>query len=150
VLLWGIIIWFEAQFREETIISRTDLISGKYTSGLLLLPLISALIGLPPFIGFWSKWVILVSAIKAQLFLGVVIFLFGSILSSVYYLRLLKVSFFEKKKLNLKWFTQHSQDILSVWVISFLVVLLLYFSVDPKFLLLLCQKIVLNLVFVSY
>lgn len=150
LIIWGIIIWIEFQLVEDTIITRTDLMSGKYTSGLILLPLLSSLIGLPPFIGFWSKWVILVSAIKAQLFLGVIFFILGSIISSVYYLRLLKISFFEKQHLNLKWISKKEQDFFFLWCICFLLVILLYFSVDPNLLLFICQKIVLNLIFVSF
>lgn len=150
VIIWGLIIWFESQLPQNHIITRTDLISGKYTSGLILLPLLSSLIGLPPFIGFWSKWVILLSAIKAQLFLGVLFFILGSIISSFYYLRILKISFFEKTHLNLKWLNNREQDFIFLWCISFLSVLLLYLSIDPNFLLLICQKIVLNLIFVAY
>lgn len=150
LIIWGLIIWIENQLIEDTIITRVDLISGKYTSNLILLPLISSLIGLPPFIGFWSKWVILLSAVKAQLFLGVFIFIFGSIVSSFYYLRLLKISFFEKKKINLKWLSKKEQNFIFLWCISFLTIMLLYLSLNPNLLLLICQKIALSLIFVSY
>lgn len=57
--------------------------------GLLLLfgIMISALIGLPPFPGFWAKWELVMQLASAELYAWIVIILLGSVLEAAYLFR---------------------------------------------------------------
>jgi len=55
-----------------------------------------AIIGLPPFAGFWSKLYVLTSVAKGGFLATVVIILFSSIIEAVYYLRVISRLYFKK------------------------------------------------------
>ena len=72
--------------------------------------------GIPPLAGFFSKLFLFITAIKAQYF-GLIFFsILVSILSSFYYLRMIKIIFFEKisKKLFVNQITKLNSIILVV------------------------------------
>lgn len=54
---------------------------------LLLGLFIAALLGLPPFAGFWGKWALVMFLAKKQMFVWIVFLLIGSLLEAVYLLR---------------------------------------------------------------
>ena len=58
--------------------------------------LLFSLAGLPPLSGFFGKLYILISAIESDLYLLAVIAVITSIISAFYYLRIIKVMFFDK------------------------------------------------------
>ena len=55
-----------------------------------------SLAGLPPLSGFFGKLYILISAIESDLYLLAIIAVITSIISAFYYLRIIKVMFFDK------------------------------------------------------
>jgi len=55
-----------------------------------------SIMGLPPFGGFISKFLMIYASVQADMFLLPGLILFGSILGGVYYLRLVRLLFFEK------------------------------------------------------
>lgn len=55
-----------------------------------------AIIGLPPFAGFWSKLYILTSVAKGGFLASVVLILFSGIIEAVYYLRVISRLYFKK------------------------------------------------------
>ncbi len=55
-----------------------------------------SLIGLPPLAGFFAKWHVFLAAIEAQLYLLAVIGVFASAVSAFYYLRIIKIMFFDE------------------------------------------------------
>lgn len=55
---------------------------------------------IPPVSGFFGKYVYLVGILDVNLFFGGLILLFGSVLSSIVYLRILKIMFFTDDKYN--------------------------------------------------
>ena len=63
-----------------------------------------AIIGLPPFSGFWSKLYILISVAKAELIAVVVLVLISSVIEAVYYLRVVSRLYFydENKEANVR------------------------------------------------
>lgn len=67
---------------------------------LIILINIFSLIGIPPIAGFFSKFFIFLSAFKSNYFNLIFIAIFFNILSSFYYLKLIKIICFEKKKIN--------------------------------------------------
>ena len=55
-----------------------------------------SLAGIPPFAGFWGKWFVFYAAINAGLFGLSVIGVLASVISAFYYIRIIKVMFFDK------------------------------------------------------
>jgi NADH-quinone oxidoreductase subunit N len=58
--------------------------------------LLFSLIGLPPLAGFFAKWHVFLAAIEAQLFVLAVIGVLASAVSAFYYLRIIKVMYFDE------------------------------------------------------
>ncbi len=52
--------------------------------------------GLPPLAGFWGKYYLLFSAFSCDLYLVAIIGGIATVFSSVYYIRLVHISYFEK------------------------------------------------------
>src|SRR5690606_7819251 len=53
-------------------------------------------VGLPPLAGFFAKWQVFLAAIEAQLFVPAVIGVRASAVSAFYYLRIVKVMYFDE------------------------------------------------------
>jgi NADH-quinone oxidoreductase subunit N len=60
--------------------------------------LMFSLIGLPPLAGFFAKWAAFLAAIEANLFVLAVIGVLASAVSAFYYLRIVKVMYFDEPK----------------------------------------------------
>jgi len=58
--------------------------------------LMFSLIGMPPLAGFFAKWHVFLAAIEAQLFVLAVIGVLASAVSAFYYLRVVKVMYFDE------------------------------------------------------
>jgi len=57
-----------------------------------------SLIGLPPLAGFFAKWQVFLAAIEANLYVLAVIGMLASAISAFYYLRVVKVMYFDEPK----------------------------------------------------
>ncbi|ODT74067.1 MAG: NADH-quinone oxidoreductase subunit N [Pelagibacterium sp. SCN 64-44] len=57
-----------------------------------------SLIGLPPLAGFFAKWQVFLAAIEANLYILAVIGMLASAISAFYYLRIVKVMYFDEPK----------------------------------------------------
>ena len=57
-----------------------------------------SLIGLPPLAGFFAKWMVFLAAIEANLYVLAVIGMLASAVSAFYYLRVVKVMYFDEPK----------------------------------------------------
>jgi NADH-quinone oxidoreductase subunit N len=66
------------------------------TTAYLLAILMFSLIGIPPLAGFWGKWFVFLAAIEAKLYLLAVIGFVTSVIGAYYYLRVIKIMFFDK------------------------------------------------------
>ncbi len=51
--------------------------------------------GIPPLVGFYTKWLIFISAIKSNIFLICIIAALFSVIAALYYIRLIKLMFFK-------------------------------------------------------
>ena len=94
--------------------------------------------GIPPFIGFLVKFGIFYSIIKSSVFFIAIISIVSSVIATFYYLRIIKVLFFEKIVVNVLF------DIITTKYTSyiiFLFFLLLFFFFNPLFLFLTAFKI---------
>ena len=54
-----------------------------------------SLAGIPPLLGFWSKFVVFDAAVKAGLWPLAAIGIAGSVIAAYYYLRIVKVMYFD-------------------------------------------------------
>lgn len=66
-----------------------------FTAGCLSIGIL-AIMGLPPFNGFISKFLMLYAAVDAGLWYFAALILLGSIIGAIYYIKLIKTVFFEK------------------------------------------------------
>jgi NADH-quinone oxidoreductase subunit N len=108
--------------------------------------------GIPPFSGFFAKFLILFGLINSNEILGSFILIVISAVSTFYYLRILKVVFFEYKDKNLKIENMQivfnsSFSFLNYLIISTLLFCLFFIFFYPSILLLLCNLIVLDIYF---
>ena len=81
----------------ENISSYTGLLKKDSFLSFSFAILLFSLAGLPPLSGFFGKLYILISAIESDLYLLAVIAVITSIISAFYYLRIIKVMFFDKQ-----------------------------------------------------
>ncbi|MEQ1865740.1 MAG: NADH-quinone oxidoreductase subunit NuoN [Micropepsaceae bacterium] len=66
------------------------------TTAYLLAILMFSLIGIPPLAGFWGKWFVFLAAIEAKLYWLAVIGFVTSVVGAFYYLRIIKIMFFDE------------------------------------------------------
>ncbi|HID27826.1 MAG TPA: monovalent cation/H+ antiporter subunit D family protein [Methanosarcinales archaeon] len=57
-----------------------------------------SMVGLPPFIGFWSKYYLILGSIAAQEWTFAIVILVSSLLNAAYFLRVLEKKYFEVKE----------------------------------------------------
>jgi|LakMenEpi03Aug12_release.lakeMendotaPanAssembly.Ray.scaffolds.fasta_scaffold259647_2 NADH-quinone oxidoreductase subunit N len=114
---------------------------NKLFSFIIILNIFS-MCGIPPLAGFFSKLFLFISAIKAKYF-GLIFFsILISILSSFYYLRIIKIIFFEK--INKKLFINQIPKLNSI-ILILNTQFLLFFFLQPNIILINLNKICLNL-----
>lgn len=101
-----------------------------------------SLAGIPPLVGFYSKVFVFFSAIKSSLYFAAFIVLAISVVSTFYYISLVKTIYFEKKK---DWvFYQEISKEKAVFL-SIFFFLLIFFFFYPSLLLLYSQKMALSI-----
>ena len=66
------------------------------TTAYLFAILLFSLIGIPPLAGFWGKWFVFLAAIESKLYILAIIGFVTSVIGAYYYLRIIKVMFFDK------------------------------------------------------
>jgi NADH-quinone oxidoreductase subunit N len=79
----------------ETIDDMAGLVKERRGLALAMTVFSLSALGLPPFSGFWAKYVVFKAAIDAGLWGPAVIGLVGSVVAAFYYLRLIKVMWFD-------------------------------------------------------
>jgi NADH-quinone oxidoreductase subunit N len=79
----------------EDIADLSGLSSRDPTTAYLMAILMFSLIGIPPLAGFWGKWYVFLAAIEAQLYWLAVIGFVTSVVGAYYYLRIIRVMFFD-------------------------------------------------------
>lgn len=115
---------------------------NKILSFIIVLNLFS-MAGIPPLAGFFAKFFIFATAIKANKFGIVFISILVSILSCFYYLKFIKIIFFEKisvlKKNKIRIYNQISK--LNSFILIISSQILLFFILYPDFILIFLNKI---------
>ena len=89
-----------------------------------------SLAGIPPLAGFWAKWYVFLAAINAKLYVLAVIGVLTSVVGAYYYLRLVKVMYFDEPK---PAFEKSDLGVRTVLLISALFVLVLSLVPAPLF-----------------
>jgi proton-translocating NADH-quinone oxidoreductase chain N len=125
----------------------TDFSSLVYTNPLLAITtalILFSMAGVPPLAGFCAKLFVFFSAIESSLYFVAIIAILTSVISAFYYIRLVKIMFFEK---NNKWrfFKPISKE--SSLIIGFGLVFIIFFFANPTFLQIITHQMALNLYF---
>jgi NADH-quinone oxidoreductase subunit N len=81
---------------------------------LFILSLLS-LAGIPPFIGFFTKFYILLYTIKLKYYILTIFGLWISLISAYYYLRILKLIFLEESNYSFLTFNPIVSDIIYIY-----------------------------------
>ena len=100
-----------------------------------------SLAGIPPLVGFYAKVFVFFSAIKSSLYLVAFIVLAISVVSTYYYISVVKTIYFEKNK-NWIFYDTISKEKSIVLAIS--LILLFFLFINPNLLLLLSQQMALS------
>ena len=91
-----------AMRREQGAVEEIDELSGLAQTNLpmafVLMLLMFSLAGIPPLAGFWAKFYAFQPAIKAGLYTLAVIGVLASVVGAYYYLRIVKIMFFDEAK----------------------------------------------------
>ncbi len=140
--------FFENSFKPLYVTVFTSFFKVNTTWAFSFLIIFFSLAGIPPFVGFLSKFFVLVSLLEFGNFFSSFSLLMISSISVFYYLRIVKIVYFENIP-NFK--IELSQIIFSdyyyfsnCFLLAILLYLLLFFSFFPSFLLLISKLIVLG------
>jgi len=143
--IWSVVLSLNTKTNTEKSKTLLDLGSVSHSNVLLgftaLLALFS-LAGVPPLAGFFAKLEIFVSALGSSLYFASFIAILSSVVSSFYYIRLVKTMYFEKREEDTSGISITHSCSLTMALCSFFLV---YLFINPNFLLLLTQKMVLCL-----
>lgn len=89
-----------------------------------------SLAGIPPLAGFWAKWYVFLAAIEAKLYVLAVVGVITSVVGAYYYLRIVKVIYFDDAK---PAFDKGDVGVRTVLLISAVFVLVLSLLPAPLF-----------------
>lgn len=147
ILIWGILSILHSYTRSPVYIS--DLASLYKTNPALAITLclgLFSLAGVPPMVGFSMKFFIFSSAISAGLYVISFLIILFSIIGSFYYLRVIKIMYFEYRALKdfLTCSSQQYSEVVYI-LISFCFSLVLFSFFNPNIFLLVSYKISLGL-----
>nr|AML60743.1 NADH dehydrogenase subunit 2 [Monodopsis sp. MarTras21] len=102
-----------------------------------------SLAGIPPLVGFYSKIFVFFSAIKSSLYIVAFIVLAASVVSTFYYISVVKTIYFEK---NRNWIFYNTISKEKSIILSISLILLVFLFVNPNVLLLLSQQMALSVI----
>jgi proton-translocating NADH-quinone oxidoreductase chain N len=123
----------------------TDFASMVVTNPILAITtalILFSMAGVPPLAGFCAKLFVFFSAIESSLYFIAIIAILTSVISAFYYIRIIKIMFFEKNK---KWFFYKSISRETSLVLGFTLFFTIFFFANPTLLFLLTHKMALSL-----
>lgn len=133
IIVFSILLTIRVKKTSQKLKYLSDLSSIFYLNnfvGLSFLVVFFSMSGIPPFAGFFSKFFIFFSTINNDL---IIVSIFAILISGVgcfYYIRLIKIMFFEVNNLNYVFYDLKKENSL---VISFFTIFLTLFLVSPNF-----------------
>jgi len=93
---FGVLIWMGSDGRDaDDLTELRGIATRSPLIGALLVVIVFSLAGVPPFVGFWAKWFVLKELVAAEHVTAAVVAVIFSVVAAYYYLRLLKLAFFE-------------------------------------------------------
>jgi NADH-quinone oxidoreductase subunit N len=101
-----------------------------------------SLAGLPPLIGFVSKWIVFLILMNNHLFFSIIISLVCSVISTFYYIRIIKVIYFENILISKLYYPIKTKNVLLLTCLIFILIFLFF---NPTVLYTIIHSIVLNL-----
>lgn len=100
VMTLGTFAFILAMRRKDGNVEQIDDLAGLSSTNpvmaTILTILMFSLAGIPPLAGFWAKWYVFLAAIEADLFTLAVIGVLASVVGAYYYLRIIKIMWFDE------------------------------------------------------
>jgi len=143
--IWAIIVYLDNSIeveRSKTLADFASLAKHNPALGLAAALLVFSLAGVPPLAGFYAKMSIFLAVMGSSLIYPAIFVILTSVISSVYYIRLIKVMYFETTESPVYFKTIDSG---LAYVISFSLFATVFFFVNPTLLLIIVQKMTLCL-----
>jgi NADH-quinone oxidoreductase subunit N len=143
--LWSVVVSLNTPINLEKSKTLADLASISNTNKILGFTGMMAffsLAGVPPLAGFFAKMEIFISALSASLFFVSLVVILSSVISSFYYIRLIKTMYFEVKKKNTFYFQVNTFSSLTM---GLGLLFLFFFFINPSLLFLVTQNMALCL-----
>ena len=75
--------------------------------------------GIPPLAGFFGKWLVFYSAVNANLVFLAIIGVLTSVVGAFYYLRIIKIMYFDENDVNLD-VVENKSSMAILWLMLFL------------------------------
>ena len=97
--------------------------------------------GIPPLAGFMSKFYLFFAALSASLYPLAIVGVLTSVVSSFYYIRFIKIMYFDKSEQNLQF---ESLDASKAWVISITLAVTVFLAAYPAPIFLITEKLALG------
>ena len=116
-----------------------DLNSSRPWMSLLMLLSMFSMVGIPPLIGFYAKWIVLTELIKADMLIIALIAIIMSVIAAFYYLRIVWYMYFEKNDLPIMQGTSNIFQKISVNIIGLMI---LIFGLYPSPIIDFCKSII--------
>ena len=141
--IWSIVILINTKNKytyktNKDLTEFSSLFKSNITLSLILTIILLSLAGFPPLIGFFSKTGVFLVLIESSMYFVAIISILCSVISTFYYLRLVKIIFFENKLVgNLFYPIKYSKSI----ILSFLFFLFIFLFFNPTFIYLFTYKI---------
>jgi NADH-quinone oxidoreductase subunit N len=145
LVLWSLVLSINTSKnteRSKTLVDLSFLATTNPLLGLTGLLAFFSLAGVPPLVGFYAKMSIFLTTISSSLIFASLFAILSSVISSYYYIRIIKNLYFEKRE-NTTFFIPVTRSCsLVMGTSSFL---LLYFFINPTLVALLAEKMALCL-----
>jgi NADH-quinone oxidoreductase subunit N len=117
----------------------TNLGKTNVVLGLTVSLILFSMIGLPPLAGFFGKMYLFFAAMNSKLYAVGILGVLSSVVAAFYYIRLIKLMFFEMSSKNYTLYKQMYQ--LNAYVLSISLFLLIIFMGSSEVLLMSCRRI---------
>lgn len=128
--------------RNKTISDFSALLKQNLVCSFTVIILFFSLAGIPPFVGFFAKIQIFIVVLNSSFFWVCISAILLSLVSSFFYIRLIKIAFFETTN---EFFYSFPLDKDCSLILSFLIISILLLFINPNLLLLICEKMALCL-----
>nr|QWK44965.1 NADH dehydrogenase subunit 2 [Protohalopteris sp.] len=143
VFMWTFVLCLNSSKKKWlSLVNCVGIVQSNPIFGLIICLMCFSLAGIPPFGGFFAKVFVFIALIAKSSFHIVIFAILTSVISAFYYLRIIKILFFEGSHL---WFFFNPLYKMQALVLSVSSFIVLFFIVDPVYLYLFTYKLSLTL-----